>query len=870
MNKLFETYKSILLFVLIISPLYSKSKDFTTTASGNFFIENKGQWPDEVLFLSSLNGLNTWITKFGVVYDFYKKNDLGLAFNDYHFQNNEPFAERIGHIVSCNYLNSNENVTCVGKEKCDFYYNYFVGNDKNQWKNNVQIFKEVLVKNIYDKIDIHYYFENNYLRYDFVLQPGAEPNDITFTLDGSNETIKNIGNELILETSIGNIHIGDLKSYQYNQKNKNKIRSHFEIDNNQIKLITDAFDKNAIMIIDPLVWSTFIGGSQDDYYNDVVLDANNNVYVTGYTSSSNYPTTIGSYNTSFTNFYDIIVTKFSSNGAGPIFSTFIGGTSDDRGYSLALDNSNNIFLSGGSTSGNYPTTVGTFDQVHNGSNDVIITKINSLGTSLIFSSFLGGSGTERGSTITLDNNKNIYLSGNTDSFDYPTISGCYDQTFSGGFYDAFVTKLDSNASTLIYSTYIGGMNTDISRSHTNDGSGNLYLTGYTDSGDFPSTAGAFGIPIAAIKNVFVTKINPSGTSLIYSTSIGIGEATDITIDKSNNVILTGNTDANNYPITSGAYKTIFNSPGESFITKLNQSGNNLIFSTFIGGNNNYDYANSISLDSTNNIIITGNTFSNDYPTTINCFDGSFNGGTEDVFVSKINSNGSSLDYSTFIGGSSNEISRGIATNTNGIIFIVGETKSNNFPTTIGAFDQSFNGGVLYGDAFIAKICSYSPTLTLNSNSPLCVGQTLNLNATGGTTYLWNGPNSFTSNIQNPTINNIGLNQAGTYTLSIQNYDNCPNSGTLNLVVNQCTEIKEITDYGIIVLPNPTTDDICISLNSLTSETGYIITDLQGRLISEGDLTNYKNNINFNFSSGVYILDIRINNSTHNRYKIIKQ
>jgi len=297
---------------------------------------------------------------------------------------------------------------------------------------------------------------------------------------------------------------------------------------------------------------------------------------------------------------------------------------------------------------------------------------------LIYSTFIGGSNSDWGYDITVDNNGNAYITGMTGSSNFPTTLGAYDVTFNG-FVDIFVLKLNQTGQSLLYSTFIGGTLVDHSFSITIDDYCNAYVTGYTNSSNFPITPGAFNSTNDGSYDVFVLKLNQTGTALIYSTYIGANvedeDGKGITVDASGNAYVTGWTYSATFPTTTGAFDTTFNGTRDGFVLKLNQTGASLIYSTFIGGSSDLDWGSSIAVDIVGNIYVTGSTDSSDFPTTPDVYDRTFNGGNNDVFVLKLNQTGSSLVYSTFIGGSGDDYGDGLAIDNDDNAYLTGGTDS---------------------------------------------------------------------------------------------------------------------------------------------------------------------------------------------------
>jgi hypothetical protein len=366
---------------------------------------------------------------------------------------------------------------------------------------------------------------------------------------------------------------------------------------------------------------------------------------------------------------------------------------------------------GTTASANYPTTPGAFDTSFNGSGggtaDAFVTKLNAAGSALDYSTFLGGTRSEEVESIAVDGSGSAYVTGDTQSADFPTTPGTFDTTFNrSGSEDAFVTKLNAAGSALDYSTFLGGRSLDEVEGIAVDGSGSAYVTGATQSANYPTTPGAYDTSYNDTGDAFVTKLKASGSALVYSTFLGgrsYDQAFGIAV-REGRAYVTGTTYSSDYPTTPGTLDTSYNgdptgSISDAFVTKLKASGSALAYSTFLGGAGNESGA-GIAVDGEGRAYVAGYTGSADFPTTRGAFDrtlGSFN---EDAFVSKLNASGSALAYSTFLGGTDRDFGLGIAVR-EGRSYATGTTLSSDYPTTPGAFDTSFSGG--FTDAFVTKV-----------------------------------------------------------------------------------------------------------------------------------------------------------------------
>jgi hypothetical protein len=454
-----------------------------------------------------------------------------------------------------------------------------------------------------------------------------------------------------------------------------------------------------------LAWSTFLGNcNSSNYLTSFNIDKFGNSFVAGATNSPVYPVTPGCYQDTLKGLTDVFVTKLNPEGNNLIFSTFIGGKVKDGGNDICIDNSGNSYIIGtcynnNDTNNDYPITINAYNKNNHGSKIIFVTKLNSSGTALIYSTFIGPSA---GGEIACDNEGNIYLFIHSYST-YPVTTGAYDTILN----DMAITKLNLDGSKLIFSTFFGGNDVEYIGDIVIDYDGNSYITGGTISSDFPVTPGVFQVNLDGGGDVFFTKLNSAGTALIYSTLLG-GDAGEegysIVFDNAHDSYITGTVYSYDFPTTTGSYQTSRNAILDMFVTEFNSDASSLIYSTFVGGVC-LDEGNSIALDNDNNVYVIGITTSYDFPVTKDAIDTSINQPfcywtDYDCVIFKLSNDGTKLPYSTFFGGKANDQGENIIFDYFNDIYISGFTGSPDFPVTKGAFDTSLNN---HESPFVAKI-----------------------------------------------------------------------------------------------------------------------------------------------------------------------
>jgi hypothetical protein len=663
-----------------------------------------------------------------------------------------PKSKIENQIVRLHLVGSNLNSEVLGSDELPGRTNYFMGNDPKKWRTNVPTYAKVRYHNVYSGVDLEYYGnQGGQLEYDFMVGPGADPGAITLDVavdpepargqpQGSPLRIDRDGG-LVITAEGGDVRFNKPVVYQeqsmvgsrqltVQEEARNStldarhsslatrhfLEGRFLLDvHNRVHFALGSYDRTRPLVIDPVLsYSTYLGGSINDSVNAIAVDSSGYAYVTGETGSTDFPT-VNPLQASLAGGSDAFVTKLNPAGSALVYSTYLGGSDDDQGNGIAVDSSGSAYVTGETGSTDFPT-VNPLQASLAGGSDAFVTKLNPAGSALVYSTYLGGSDDDQGNGIAVDSSGSAHVTGSTQSTDFPTVNPLQasNKVSTAGYSTAFVANLNAAGSGLIYSTYLGGSDFDQGNGIAVDSSGNAYVTGYTQSDDFP-TVNPMQASQNGIQNGFVTKLNATGSALIYSTYLGGSNADGaygIAVDSSLNAYVAGFTNSTDFPTVNPLQASL--SGGEyflcgihasyvcpdAFVAKLNSTGSALVYSTYLGGSYD-DEAYGIAVDSSGNAYVTGFTQSTDFPTA-NPLQASL-AGPQNAFVARLNPAGSALAYSTYLGGSNVDQGNGIAVDASGNAYITGLTFSTDFPTVnpLQATKESATTGSTTG--FVAEL-----------------------------------------------------------------------------------------------------------------------------------------------------------------------
>ncbi len=641
------------------------TKERLLEAYGNLplsFEANHGQANPEVKFISRGRGYTLLLAPTEAVLSLSgasarKSSEVSLAAHKI----TERLAERpSGAVLRMRLLNANPEPQVRGIDNLPGKTNYFIGNDPDNWRTGVPNYAKVEYEEIYPGVNLVYYGNQQQLEYDFVVAPGADPGVIKLGFEGARQMRLDAEGDLVLRTSGGEIRQRRPIIYQVVDGNRQEVSGSYVLKSNyQVGFQVGNYDADKPLVIDPvLAYSTYFGGSAGE---TITVDSYGYAYVIGNVST-------GLPNLSTPNAYkaafiggdsDAFVMKLNTTGSALVYSTYLGGEAADGGSEIVVNSSGDAYLMGLTKSTDFPKVNPLQPAYGGGNTDCYVAKLNAAGSALLYSTYLGGSEGDLPSGLAVDSSGDIYITGGTSSPNFPLASPL--QATLAGRNDIFVAKLNAAGSTLLYSTYLGGGGAEGGCGIAVDSLGNAYVAGTTESTNFPTvnpyqptSRGGGGSPILS-GDCFVAKLNATGSALIYSTYLG-GSGNEIclslAVDSSGNAYVTGETDSTDFPMANSFRATFNGGSSDVFVTKLNTAGSALVYSTYLGGIGNDD-GNAIAVDAAGNAYVTGFTESANFPT-VNPLQSALNG-VVDAFVIKLNTTGSAAAYSTYLGGSSETI-----------------------------------------------------------------------------------------------------------------------------------------------------------------------------------------------------------------------
>jgi gliding motility-associated-like protein len=890
-----HSYKiQFLLFYLIL--LTFKTLVNGQTHSAYHFIENKGQWPAQVNYKADLKSGFLYLENDGLLFDLYDAASFSKYVRSHYDKSLKTNLDSLNwHSYKVKFVGAQLNTTKRTDLKTENYFNYFLGSDSSKWASEAYGFGEVVYENVYSNIDFKMYSRLFNLKYDFIVKPKGNPNQIKLKYEGADK-IAIIKGKLHVYTQVNHIIEDRPVVYQIIEGNRVEVAAQYrDMGNNTIGFeILGKYDSSKELIIDPtLIFSTYSGSFSNNFGYTATFDSKGFLYSGSSGFGNAYPTTIGAYDVSFNNgIVDMAISKFDTTGQFLIYSTFIGGNSDELPHSLIVNSFDELFVFGTTSSSNYPTTTGCYDNTYNGGtpnnltnglgvnytngSDIVVSKLNAAGSVLMASTYIGGSqndglnSTNNNATLNIlrynyadevrgevdiDNNNNIYIATCTQSADFPTTAGVFQPSYGGGALDGVVMKFDNNLQNLIWSSFLGGQLHDAIYSLALDNNDDIYVTGGTESSLFPFTTNALDTLYNGGRcDGFVTHIQQNGSQIISSTFVGTptyDQSYFVELDRYDNVYLLGQTEATDSSFIKNV--TFANYGSGQFVTKLTPQLDSVIYSTVFGSGAGInisptaflvDLCNKMYLagwgGAVNNLATLDNNVGNTFgmPITSDAFQSTTDG--SDFYIMVLEDDGSGVVYGSYFGGpvSAEHVDGGTSRFDNkGKVYqamCAGCGNNSDMPISVGALSATNNNSCNLG---VFKMDFNLPVVVADFDvDPIgCAPFTTQLTNTSlsqlNTNFSWDfGDNTFSS-IENP-IHTYTTPGTYTITLILQDTATCNFGDTIQ---------KEIIILGNSV-STLQTEEIC-----------------QGEQVQIGILPVSNPNITYQWTPNQFLTDATISN-----------
>ena len=612
-------------------------------------------------------------------------------------------AERSRAVLRMKLVGAEAAARPVALDRLPGSVNYLVGRDPRGWRTGIPTYAKVLYRGVYPGVDLLYYGNRDGLEYDLVVSPHADPARVRLLYRGAQEPRLDRRGALVLRVGEATLRQSRPVAWQEVAGVRRRVPVEYEIRRRgDVRFRVGRYDRSQPLVIDPVLsYSTYLGGLFDDRANAIAVDGEGNAIVAGVTTSSDFPTT-GGPQSQFGGYADAFVTKLNETGTAVLYSTYLGGSSEDVARAIAVDSAGSAYVVGSTYSGDFPVA-NAFQPARRGPGDAFVTKLDPTGAMLEYSTYLGGatgvlgygSAYDEAHAIAVDSMGSAYVTGSTQANDFPTVNAVQPNPAGTdtSIVDAFVTKFDPSGAALAYSTYLGGTYREEGRGIAVSAVGEAVVAGVTHSSDFP-TANALRTTAQLVEG-FVSKLSAAGSEFVYSTYLG-GDGDDevngVALDALDAAYVVGSTRSNDFPTTPGAFDTRCGttnycsySNSDAFATKIAADGSELGYSTLLGADGS-EHARGVAVGADGNATVVG-VATYDFPVA-DAIQPNFGGGTIDGFVTELDPTASTLVHSSYLGGNWYDGAMAVAAGSPDDVYVTGFTASTNFTTTEGAYDRT--------------------------------------------------------------------------------------------------------------------------------------------------------------------------------------
>lgn len=661
-----------------------------------WFVENVGQLDGEFRYAGRVGGLAVFA------------HDDGFTVRAADRAADAPGRHR-GAVIRHTFEARSPDAALAAEHAGEGHVSFLRGADPSRWARALPTFGAVRNAGLYEGVDLVLKGDARQFEYDLVAMPGADLSAVVMRVEGADRLTVDADGGLCVETAYGVLRHGRPKTIVLGPDgSRSEVEARYEIvDGERVRFDADEVPAGSRLLLDPTIaWSTYLGGVADDHDCGCFVTDDCGCYLTGDTLSLDYPTTLGSFDTSYNGNVDAFVTNLIGNGTKLIWSTYLGGSTDDYGHGVVVDAAAKVYVAGGTGSNDFPATVGAYDTSWNGGHDIFAACLTADGTNLVYATYLGGAaedGTHGGQAIALTPAGEAAIAGYSSSLNYPVTKGAPDTTQNDGGtnVDGIVSIVSADGGNLVFSTYLGGAGFDIASAIDVDLATNIVVTGgWSTSANFPVTAGAWATTPNGADNGFVVKLDATRkvafSSLLGSTNEVVR---DVACESNGAVLAAGFTPSASLPVTPGVFQPAIGGQHDGFVARFVSDGSVVSYLSYLGGSGE-EAANGIDLDGvTGDAYIVGLTESTDFPVTPQGFDLTYNG-NGDAFAARVSADGSKLRYATYLGGSQADVAYAAEAHAEGSLYVSGGTSSVDFPVTAGVVDPTANGGA---DVFITLL-----------------------------------------------------------------------------------------------------------------------------------------------------------------------